>query len=307
MNQQDEQERYEHALNSTLSGLKADPWLAQRILHSERGKEKMKKKVSFGFVLILALLLVSMVAVAVTLVQRSEEANTMMVANQALFEKYGLNDQTVGLFTRNAREDGDKWMVTYVPNGYAPVLLGQYQVIVQNGKAVTTAWSYDDAKDDWRNGDLTSAIWGQKQLEMALENPDEASAISAPLYEIDPSLPLPDENRQEGDAWWLGEMVHPSAPGAEDITKEAAMVIAIQALTDEYDLQESDITRAMKTQTDAGMDAGEPLFYKRDCGKTIWTFGFQLVKEDISMDLAVVIDAGSGEVLETKLLTGGNG
>ncbi|MEG1967359.1 MAG: hypothetical protein RR142_06755 [Clostridia bacterium] len=307
MDHQDERKQFQHAFDTTLSGMKSDPWLAQRILHNAKGEPKVKRKVSMGLILIIVLLLVSVAALAVTLVQRSEESNTMLIANQALFEKYGLTNQTIGLFAKNAKKDGEIWTVNYIANGYAPVLLGQYLVTVHGGKAAEITWSYDGSKEDLEKGDLTSPIWGQKQLEMALENPEEASAISGPLYEIDSALPLPDDQRQEGDAWWLGEMVHPAAPGTEDIKQEKAMSIALQAITQEYSLTKDELESAQLSQVKEGKAAGEAIFYQRDAGNPIWTFGFQLVQDGVDMDIAVVVDARTGEVLKTNLLTGGNG
>ena len=55
-----ERKRITDALNRSLSGLKADPLLARRVIAEAKGERKMKKKLSGGLVLavLLALLLI---------------------------------------------------------------------------------------------------------------------------------------------------------------------------------------------------------------------------------------------------------
>lgn len=54
-----------HAADARLSGFEPDPWLAERVLASAKGKQK--KKVSMGVVLAAALILAAMTALAVGL------------------------------------------------------------------------------------------------------------------------------------------------------------------------------------------------------------------------------------------------
>ena len=44
MNNRQENDRLRHAIDTTLSGLAEDPWLAQRVLSKAKGEEKVKKK-----------------------------------------------------------------------------------------------------------------------------------------------------------------------------------------------------------------------------------------------------------------------
>ena len=62
MDKRKQRDEIQHALNSTLSGLRDDPWLAQRVIAQAKGGKKVKKKLSVG--LVLALILVLAVATA---------------------------------------------------------------------------------------------------------------------------------------------------------------------------------------------------------------------------------------------------
>ena len=69
-------EEVQEALNRSLSGLHEDPWLAQRILASEKGEERMKKKQTKGMVLVLiALISITVVAFAATEVYKTITIN----------------------------------------------------------------------------------------------------------------------------------------------------------------------------------------------------------------------------------------
>ena len=62
---------FRESLDRHLSDMKADPWLAQRIIASENGEIKMKKKRCFGLILAVVLLLaLTTVAFAVTRLYR---------------------------------------------------------------------------------------------------------------------------------------------------------------------------------------------------------------------------------------------
>ncbi len=290
------------SLNENLSGLCVTERQRNEMMNEITGDRKMKKKINMAFVLVCTLMILSITALAVTLVQRSESSNVTVIANQALGDKYGLTLETIGLFIKDIHQNGDEWTVDYIPDGYAPVLLGQYQVIVKGGNATSVTWSYDGTDADLENGDLTSPVWGQKQMEMALLNPEKASAISAPSYADVADKPTPPDLK-EGDATWLGQIVHPAKPGTEDLTKGTALTIGKQALMEEFNLSQSDLDGAVLL----GEENNEPLFYTRDSDNPIWTLSFYLIKDGIEMNIAVVLDARTGEILLTNLMTGGNG
>ena len=53
-----------HAVETRLSGLQGDPWLAQRVLAQAKSEPKRKRKRSVGFVIVLILLLAATTAFA---------------------------------------------------------------------------------------------------------------------------------------------------------------------------------------------------------------------------------------------------
>lgn len=64
MNKRENSELIQDALNTALSGLQDDPWLAQRVIAEAKGEKKVKKKISAGAVLVLLLVLAAVTALA---------------------------------------------------------------------------------------------------------------------------------------------------------------------------------------------------------------------------------------------------
>lgn len=71
MDERREKQMIQQAFETSLSGLREDPWLAQRVLAMAQAPEKepvkVKKKISVGMIVVIALLLVTVTAVAVAL------------------------------------------------------------------------------------------------------------------------------------------------------------------------------------------------------------------------------------------------
>lgn len=64
---------FHEAIDTTLSGLQADPWLAQRVVNRERKSEPVvKKKLSISLVLVILLLISALTALAVTFLSPKE-------------------------------------------------------------------------------------------------------------------------------------------------------------------------------------------------------------------------------------------
>ena len=66
MNKRITAEDFYNAIERQFSDLKPDPWLAQRIIASEKGEAKVKKKLSVSVIVALLLLALATVALAVT-------------------------------------------------------------------------------------------------------------------------------------------------------------------------------------------------------------------------------------------------
>lgn len=62
MTLREEQKKVQKAMNTTLSGLREDPFLAQRVLAHQKGEEPVAKKISFTMILAIALVVLSMTA-----------------------------------------------------------------------------------------------------------------------------------------------------------------------------------------------------------------------------------------------------
>lgn len=67
MNDRQDIEKVQLALDTTFSHLKDDPWLAQRVLANAKGEVKVKKKLSVGLILAIVLVLAAMTALAAVL------------------------------------------------------------------------------------------------------------------------------------------------------------------------------------------------------------------------------------------------
>ena len=65
MSEQRDKAFVREAVDAALSGVREDPWLAQRILNGEREEKVMKKKISWGAALLIAALLLTTAGLAV--------------------------------------------------------------------------------------------------------------------------------------------------------------------------------------------------------------------------------------------------
>lgn len=65
MDEKELRERLYHAVDTRLSGLEADPWLAERVIAHGRESKNVKKKISVGLVWMIVLMLIAVTALAV--------------------------------------------------------------------------------------------------------------------------------------------------------------------------------------------------------------------------------------------------
>lgn len=303
-----EKQQFQHALDATLSSLKGNPWLAERILKNSKGEEKVKKKLSVVLVLTIVLILAAMTALAAYVLTRSEDSDAVSRARHALSEAYGLTPATMGMFNASASREGDGWKVTLAADGYWP-LLGDYAVVL-TGDDARASWTHDNIeKSLWEDGGLSAPVWGQPQLEKALCDPEAATAAYLAMNlppsslreggNLPPDAPTPEELAAlgEGESWWKGQILRGATPGAEDMTKEAALEIAYQALMEDFGLT--------KEQLEAGV-VREADFYTRDGGNPLWGFSVYMKIDGVVWDCGVMLDARTGEVLPTNIITGAN-
>lgn len=167
---------FHEAIDTTLSGLQADPWLAQRVVNRERTSEPvMKKKLSIGtIIIILSVILTTVTAFALTkgfglLNFFTIDSKKEVPENFEQYIMHNLGTITTDHFTVNIREgyfDGKTVHLIYdiVPKNKNILLLS-------NGSSIDESWysvthlQYDQQQDDgttvldyWNESSYTS-IW----------------------------------------------------------------------------------------------------------------------------------------------------
>lgn len=110
MDKRREKQMIQQAFETSLSGLRDDPWLAQRVMaqakESGKAQVKGKRKLSVGLVVVIALLLATVTAVAVALLSMREivEEQAVPIANQYEGDSYTVKD--TNLLLQLAEENG---------------------------------------------------------------------------------------------------------------------------------------------------------------------------------------------------------
>lgn len=192
---------FHEAIDTTLSGLQADPWLAQRVVNEER-KEKvfMKPRLSIKVVIIgivLMLLMATALAVGIIFAKRVPATE---IADQALLQTYGITAQMQSLFTRKTVEgEGGTAVVTYEGIEHLAYVLGKYTVIVDGQTVKNIFWSHDGED---MSGGLEASAWGKDQLDEILRI-DPETGEQAQLHTFDPYIER--INREHGfddKAYW---------------------------------------------------------------------------------------------------------
>ncbi len=125
MFEQNPTEQIREAVDARLSSLQGDPWLAQRVLANAKGEQKVKKKISVGFVLVLVLVLAAVTALAAmtltTFYERAIElegksglirdwsaADKMALVDWMVEAGADLDEKQVGRLHDDALSDDDK-------------------------------------------------------------------------------------------------------------------------------------------------------------------------------------------------------
>lgn len=301
-----EKRELKQVLDQHLHSLRFQPGSRQAVIDRTLGKEVpvMKKKMSVAmvFALVLALMIVS--ALAAVAVWHSDNAGRVNLAREALYQKYGLTPETLGMFPYEENEENGVYTLTWTCNTYHISLTGIYTTVVKDGVA-TASWSYDDVDPSvYASGALTAPVWGQLQLETALRNQEAASKYSHDFDQQDwenetdetpghISEPLP-----EGDRFWQDEILHEAQPGVSDLTADKAFEIAVQAFVEDFGIdRELLVASALQDET----------FLLRENGRGVWDISFYVMLNGVESDCVVRLDGATGEVLTIDVLTGGKG
>ena len=162
MNRKISADEFRASVERQLSGLKPDPWLAQRIEASDK-EDKPVKKFSAAFILVAAIICISVAALAAGLIF-SPTYNAIRIASQAIEDKYGLVPELLGTFEREVTKNEDgAFVVTFSHDEEidpAPDRIGTYTVII-NGSDVSASCS-NDGKDT--SGGLAAEAYGPDQI-----------------------------------------------------------------------------------------------------------------------------------------------
>ncbi len=269
----------------------------------------VKKRLSAALVVAMALVLAAAAALAAITVTHSHQAEQISLARAALEEKYGLTAKTLGLFQQTTTEQDGVFTLTLKSDTLHPSLVGEYTVTVKDGK-VEAAWSYDNVDAaTYASGTLDAAVWGEKQLEAALEDWDAANEYSQPLYQQDEAtaetLATPAVQINENESLWMGEVWTSATPDADALNYQQAFDIAVQAVSEEFGLDAAVVANGELLRADEDDESSD--FYQNADGQTCWAFSIYVRYEGVEYDFGVVLDGKTGEVLSTSVMTGGNG
>lgn len=294
-------------MDQGLSSLRLSPDVRQQVRSRAYGRARNRPK-RLVFVLAVCLMLALLATATALTVQRSQNAQAVALSRQELSRKYGLSARTLGVFDAQLTRRGGVATVVFQSQAFPAVLTGTYTVQVSQGTA-SASWSYDAVSPSvYASSALSAPVWGAKQLERALAEPEaampyqlEAMARSAASPSAAPASPPPEAARilrqEPGASYWNGEILRPALPGADDLSQDAAFSLACQALAEEFHLDEAVLRDARL------LDAS---FSSRSNGGTLWGFSLYLVDQGVACDYGVMLDGKTGEILMTNVITGAN-
>ncbi len=172
----DEKRKMQAVLNHSLSGLKENPFLAQRVIAQGKGEKPMKKK-SMSLILVLVMVCLCVTALAAGIVF-SRKADDSVLADRELEKKYGVTMTMLGsYFSREDEQTGDATVFRYQGIEDLNYVLGEYTVTVKDGKA-TAEWSHDGQDT---SGGFEAEAWGTEQMQAMLES-DKARDSAVDYY-----------------------------------------------------------------------------------------------------------------------------
>ena len=301
-----EKRELKQVFDQHLNSMRFLPGSRQAVLDRTLRKEVpvRKKKMSVAMVCVLVLALTMVTALAAVAVLHSDQASKINLAREALYQKYGLTPETLGMFLYEGSEIDGVYTLTWTCNTYNAALTGVYTTVVKDGVA-SASWSYDEVDPSvYASGELSAPVWAQPQLEAALKNPEVSSEYSLALDRLDREKkgdePVGNvsEPLAEGDWIWPDEILHVATPGANDLTAEKAYEIAVQALVEDFGIdRETLIAAGVQDET----------FLLRQNGRGAWDICIDVALNGVESECVVRLDGATGEVLSIDVLTGGNG
>ena len=202
----------------------------------------MNKLIRTGLLILLAVSMLLTTATAGEVII-SEREKASRLADKAMEEKYGITLLTQEYFNRNTADEGNgRFVVQYWGIEDWGFVLGNYKVVVDNGKVTEISWSHDGEDT---SGGMNADAWGNEQiLEMLLMNQEsgETSQFDEKIQEINQKHGITDfselfevpEDERIWDEIGYKNVREQAALSAEEMTRIAMEGIRVSfELTDE--------------------------------------------------------------------------
>ena len=291
-----------------LSSLRFQAESRQAVIDRALRKEEPMMKKKMALVFAITLVLAAVTALAAIAVMRSDTVNKINLAREALYEKYDLTPKTLGLFLYEGKEENGEFSLTWACDTFHPALTGIYTTIVKNGNA-EASWSYDDVDNAaYDSGDFSAPVWGYKQLEASFTDKEAASEYSMIIYKQEQengkqdALYVPPKLLGEGETYWKdGEIIRAAKPGVNDLSRDQAFEIAVQAFAEDFGKLNIDVKHIASSLVQ------DESFHVRENGQTLWMFWGYMTHNGVEYECGITLDGTTGEVLSIDVLTGGNG
>lgn len=307
MNEQQEKMKFREAIDHTLTGLEGNPFLYQRVAAQvEKGEKKVKSNLTKCIVIALIVVMcMSTVAVAAMVLNYSPSVSALKRAREAVMEKYGLTQTTLGLFNYEMSMTEDAYIIEFrsdVLNEERQEVAGCYTVIVPENGEISVTWSHDDVDPAlWQSGDMNASVWGQPQLETFLRDRTNAGTVEYHVIVNEgmtghaTPTPMPVMDEME-----LVEVrVETIAPAEGDLQENEVRELASAAFADTYDLTEAELAQVDIFRCELTQISGY--------STRLWHVNAYLYRDGYDWNLYAVIDAETGEIVDIGMQTGGNG
>ena len=230
----------------------------------------MNKMIRTGLLILLA---VSMLLTAATAgeVIISEREKASRLADKAMEEKYGITLLTQEYFNRNTADEGNgRFVVQYWGIEDWGFVLGNYKVVVDNGKVTEISWSHDGEDT---SGGMNADAWGNEQiLEMLLMNQEsgETAQFDEKIQEINRKHGITDfsglfempEDERIWDEIGYTKVREQAAFSAEEMTRIAMEGIRVSfELTDEQAANLVDVNALIERDGEDGEEDEDTEYY----------------------------------------------
>lgn len=255
--------------------------------------------------------------------------DAVSAAKQALMDTYQISEDGLSLFRMTTllleTDSARTWEIRFIPDWAVSqsdwqwleigIHMGTYAISVDaaTGDVLRTIWSMQDR---WTGDAYTESTWGSSRIvhgsmldwAIALHGRVEAIFAKYPADDAYPDGPsIYDLTLEDGalydqtfrEAGFSTQQYHRALPGEGDLSYEEAWAIAREAIL-------AEMPHVEKMLDGAYVDGNYSLYSPE--GPT-WRFGCQFMDTDtdVYIDFGVAMDARTGEILLTNIITGGNG